>query len=74
MYRTPDNPAGQGSAPHPSFGKLRTASSTTGRPGARQAQCAESARLGIRCHGRPMQPATLRVLETTWRVWREPLA
>lgn len=35
---------------------------------------ADSARLGIRCHGRAMQPAALRVLETTWRVWREPLA
>ncbi len=34
---------------------------------------AETARLGIRCGGRQMQPAALRVLETTWRVWREPL-
>jgi len=38
------------------------------------ARRAESARLGIRCHGQSMQPAALRVLETTWRVWREPLA
>jgi hypothetical protein len=34
---------------------------------------AETARLGIRCSGRQMHPAALRVLETTWRVWREPL-
>jgi hypothetical protein len=38
------------------------------------ARCAGPAHLGIRCHGAPMQPAALRVLETTWRVWREPLA
>jgi hypothetical protein len=30
-------------------------------------------RLGIRCGDAPMRPAALRVLETTWRVWREPL-
>jgi len=53
-------------------GQPRTASPATGRL-PRQAAC-DSARLGIRAHGRPMQPATLRVLETTWRVWREPLA
>ena len=33
---------------------------------------AETARLGIRCSARQMHPAALRVLETTWRVWREP--
>jgi hypothetical protein len=30
-------------------------------------------RLGIRCSNAPMRPAALRVLETTWRTWREPL-
>ena len=34
----------------------------------------ESARLGIRCSGRAMQPDAMRILETTWRIWREPLA
>ena len=28
----------------------------------------------LRCAGRPMADAALRVLETTWQVWREPLA
>jgi hypothetical protein len=53
------------------------------RPGARAqvrskptppARRTETARPGIRCNSRQMQPAALRVLETTWRVWREPLA
>lgn len=30
-------------------------------------------RLGIRCGSVSMKPAALRVLETTWRIWREPL-
>ena len=34
----------------------------------------ENARLGICAGRRPIHPAALRVLETTWRVWREPLA
>jgi len=52
------------------------------RPGARAqvrakptppARRTETARPFIRCNGVQMQPAVLRVLETTWRVWREPL-
>jgi hypothetical protein len=34
----------------------------------------EGPRLGLRCGGPAMQPAAMRVIETTWRVWREPLA
>lgn len=34
----------------------------------------EGIRMGIRSVGRPMQSATMHVLETTWRVWREPPA
>ena len=37
-------------------------------------QRTEGARLRIRDTGRTMHPAAIRVLETTWRVWREPLA
>lgn len=52
----------------------RTATSSNDRSGALQPWRSGKARLGIRCNGRPMQPAALRVLETTWRVWREPIA
>ena len=74
MHRTLNSPLRCGTGQLPS-GQPRSTSSATSRSGARHAaRVLESARLGIRCHGRPMQPATLRVLETTWRVWREPLA
>ena len=72
MYRIPDHSIRADTAARLPATQPRAApSARTGqRPAAR---APESARLGIRCHGRPMQPATLRVLETTWRVWREPL-
>jgi hypothetical protein len=53
------------SAPLPS----RLTASSTARP-----QRTEGARLWMRDTGRAMHPAAIRVLETTWRVWREPLA
>lgn len=34
----------------------------------------ESAGMGLRYAPGPMQCAAIGVLETTWRVWREPLA
>jgi hypothetical protein len=78
MYRILDTSvrAGSGTPAHALPGRvLRLATPAAGRQGPCQSvQAQESARLGIRCHGLPMPPATLRVLETTWRVWREPLA
>jgi hypothetical protein len=74
MHRTLQTPSRPGAGQAGSL-QPRSAAPAVGRPGSRSAgRPLESARLGIRCHGRPMQPATLRVLETTWRVWREPLA
>jgi hypothetical protein len=54
----------------------RTAHETAGRTaGSRLAwRRADGPRAGSVCRSRPMQPAALRVLETTRRVWREPLA
>jgi hypothetical protein len=75
MYRIPDIPSRVGGAQPPPAQPRPATMPAAARASPRQlARSAESARLGIRCHGRPMQPATLRVLETTWRVWREPLA
>ena len=76
MYRIFDTSirAGSGTPAHSSPGQPHIAPPAAGRPGQRRCVHAlDSARLGIRCHAGPVPPATLRVLETTWRVWREPL-
>jgi hypothetical protein len=52
----------------------RPARNSSARSDSRSSRRAESANLGFRCNGRQMEPAALRVLETTRRVWREPLA
>jgi hypothetical protein len=70
MFRNPD-PFSRSDAPAPLY--LRGAALPAGRSGSPQpARRPDPVRLGS-CSGGPMEPAALRVLETTWRVWREPL-
>jgi hypothetical protein len=60
---------------HPPEGHLPRPAAAGGAPAHRGApRRTDGAPPGIRCVARPMPPAAVRVLETTWRTWREPLA
>ncbi len=57
----------------------RTAAGPFGHPGglsidtvSRSRPGGDGIRLGLGPLARPMQSSTIRVLETTWRLWREP--